>query len=67
MSKIFQGFQKSKKFAHWTLGSGDKRPLKGVGNINTKKILRSKENSPKNNTFFLRGDFTLFISKSFQI
>ena len=32
-----QGFRNSKKFGHWTLGNGKKRPLNGVRNTDTKK------------------------------
>jgi hypothetical protein len=37
-----QGFGKSKKFGHWTLGSGKKRPLNGVRKTDIKKILLTK-------------------------
>ena len=34
---------------------------------NAKKILQVQKNSQTNKTFFLRSDFTPFVSKSFQI
>ena len=37
-----QGFQKSKKFGHWTSENGVKRPFKGARNTVTNKILFSK-------------------------
>ena len=47
-----QRFWKSKKFAHWTLWSGGKRPFKGVRNTNTKEILLSKAKLAQKQTFF---------------
>ena len=52
-----QGIQKSKKFAHWSLG---KRPLKGMRNINTKKIRLSKAKLAQKLTFFARQFYTLY-------
>ena len=45
---------------------GAKRPLNGIWNTNTKKILLSKAKFSKN-LLFLCSEFTPFISKSFQI
>ena len=60
------GFRKSKQFAQWTLEIGGKKAVKGVRNCNYKKILLSKAKFAKKKSFFLRGDFTPFISKVFQ-
>ena len=62
------GFQKyKKKFGHWTLGSGGKRPVNGVRNTNTNKIMLSKAKFAKKPNKKLCGDFTTFFSQSFQI
>ena len=45
---------------------GSKRPLKGVRNTNTKKVLLSRAKFAQK-PFFLRGDFSPFFSESFQI
>ena len=55
-----QGFRKSKKFGHWTLGSGGKM-LNGVKNTDAKKILLSKAKFAQQNTFFFaRPFYTLY-------
>ena len=46
---------------------GEKRPLNGVRNTDTKKFLLSKAKFTQKQTFFLRSDFTPYISKGFQI
>ena len=51
-----KGFLKSKKFGCWTLGSGGKKTFKG-----------SKPMKKNVNNFFCRDNFTLSMSKSFQI
>ena len=53
-----QGFWKSKKFWHWTLGNGDKKTFKRSEQMKKKSIKKN---------FFQRSDFTPFMSKSFQI
>ena len=61
-----QGFQKSKKFSHLTLGSGGKKTVKRSekhqyqNNPAQKGEIRTKTN------FLLCGNFTLFISKNVQ-
>ena len=55
-----QGFQKSKKFANWTLWSGGKRPLKGVSNTDAEKILFSKAKFAQKLTFFALRFYTLY-------
>ena len=52
-----KGFRKYKIFAHWTLGSGGKKTFK--------QSEQMKKNLKK--TCYRRGDFTPFLSKSFQI
>ena len=52
-----QGFRKSKKFGHWTLGSGGKKTFKWSEQM--EKI--SKKN------FIRRGNFTPFFCKNVQI
>ena len=52
-----QGFQKSKRFGHWILESGAKKTFKLSEQI---KKIRKKN-------LFCRCNFTLFLSKSFQI
>ena len=61
-----QGFQKSKKSAHWTLGSGGKRQLRGVRNTNKKNPAQEGKIRPEKN-LFLHGDFTPFIILLFII
>ena len=51
-----QGFQKSKKFGHWTLGSGGKKLFKRGEQM----IFFSKK-------LFCRCNFTTIMSKRFQI
>ena len=58
---ITQGFRKSKKFAHWTLWSGGKSPLKGKRNTNTKQILLSKAKFAQKQTFFVRRFYTHYL------
>ena len=48
LSTFPQGFQNLKKLSHWSWGSGDKIPLQGVRNANTKKILLIKAKFAKN-------------------
>ena len=55
-----QGFQKSKKIADWTLWRGGNRPLKGVRNTPTKKILLSKAKFAQKLTFFAWRFYTLY-------
>ena len=50
-----QGFQKSKKFGHWTMGSGGEKTFKRSEPIKQKFLKKC------------RGDFTPFLSKSCQI
>ena len=54
---FLQGFQKYKKFGHWSSGSGGKKMLNRV----------KKNNKNVKDFFFCRGDFTSFMSKSYQI
>ena len=49
---FLQVLRKSKRVAHWTLGSGGKRPLKAVSNTNTKKVLLSKAKCAHKTNFF---------------
>ena len=46
-----QGFRKSKKLGHWTSGSGGKKTVRCSEKHWFQKIMLSKENSPKNNSF----------------
>ena len=57
-----QGFQNKKKSAHWTLGSGGNRPLKGVRNTKTKKILLRKATFAKKITFFVTIFYPLLVN-----
>ena len=59
LSIIFpQGFRKYKKFGHWTSGSGGKKTFKLSEEMKEKICIKKK---------FRCGDFTPFMSKSFQI
>ena len=51
-----QEFQKYKKLGHWTLESWGKKMFK-----KSEKMIKSMKN------LFCRGDFTPYLSKSFQI
>ena len=55
-------FQKSKKFGHWTSGSGGKKIVKL-----SEKHQYQKTSTQKQTNFFLRGHFTPFISKNVQV
>ena len=54
-----QGFRKSKKFEHWTWGSG------GKNTFNLSEQMREEKKCKIN--FFCRANFTPFMSNSFQI
>ena len=58
---FFQGFRKSKKIRHWTLGSGTKRPLSGVRNTNIKQILISKAKFAQKKLFFAQWFYTFYV------
>ena len=59
-----QGFQKSKvctlDFVNWGQKSLLKKPLKGVRNTNSKKILLSKAKFAQKLTYFARRFYTLY-------
>ena len=59
-------FQKSKKFAHWTMGSVGKRPLKGVIKTNTKNSCWVRQNLPQNKLFIARWFYTFYESLVFE-
>ena len=64
---LFPMDSKNLKFLNiWLWEIGAKVPLNRVRNTDTKKSCSVRQNSPKNK-LYLCGDFTPFISKSFQM